>query len=126
MAIEGLIWITVLAHYAVLLFLLCGGFLAWRWRWVAVPHALMAGWAALILTAPVNCPLTALENLLRARAGQGPLPGGFIDTYVTGVLYPTQDVAVVRWLVVAVVLVSWVGAFLRWFPYASVQARHPK
>jgi hypothetical protein len=114
MAIQGLIGVTVFAHFAVLVFLLFGGFLAWRWGWVIVPHVVMAGWAALIVTAPVNCPLTALENFLRARAGESPLAGGFIDTYLTGVLYPTQDVVLVRWLVALVVLTSWVGAFIRW------------
>ncbi|GDY33249.1 hypothetical protein GTS_48820 [Gandjariella thermophila] len=125
MAIQVLIGATVLVHFAVLVFLLLGGFLAWRWGWVIIPHVLMAGWAALIVTAPVTCPLTALENFLRARAGESPLEGGFIDTYVTGVLYPTQDVALVRWLVALVVIISWVGAFVRWL-HASGEVRHPR
>src|SRR5919204_1688079 len=99
MAIQVLIGATVAVHYAVLVFLMFGGFLAWRWQRVLVPHMLVVGWGLLVIAAPVSCPLTALENFFRARIGRAPLDGGFIDTYVTGVLYPSQDVELVRWLV---------------------------
>jgi len=114
MAIQVLIGATVGVHYAVLVFLMFGGFLAWRWQWVLVPHVLMVVWGVLVISAPVTCPLTALENFLRARAGRSPLEGGFIDTYVTGILYPSQDVGLVRWLVALVVLTSWAGVYVRW------------
>ena len=34
------------------------------------------------------CPLTPLENALRARAGQQGYAGGFIEHYLTAAIYP--------------------------------------
>jgi hypothetical protein len=35
-----------------------------------------------------TCPLTPLENALRARAGQAGYSGGFVDHYITRLVYP--------------------------------------
>lgn len=105
--------VVVVVHFAFLLFVVFGGFLAWRWRWVIWPHVVAAGWGAVIITLGVNCPLTHVENGLRRRAGQAELAGGFIDTYVQGVLYPERLVGLARGLVVLVVLLSWAGLVLR-------------
>ena len=57
-----------------------------------------------------GCPLTYLENSMRVRGGDGALPSsGFIDHYITGVLYPRSALDVVRVLVIVIVAVSWVG-----------------
>jgi len=34
------------------------------------------------------CPLTPIENALRARGGAGGYAGGFVDHYVTPLIYP--------------------------------------
>ena len=78
---------AMLVHFVVLLYLVFGGFLAWRWRWTIVPHVAMVSWGVLILLAVVDCPLTSLEDWARRRAGEQGLPRGFIDTYLTGVIY---------------------------------------
>ncbi|HEV7205863.1 MAG TPA: DUF2784 domain-containing protein [Jatrophihabitans sp.] len=96
-------------HYVFLAYLLAGGFLAWRWRWSIVPHVLAAVWATLILTTRVPCPLTALQNNFRERAGQRPISGGFIEHYVRGVLYPAAYEHEAQALLGLVVLASWIG-----------------
>ncbi|MEV0644223.1 DUF2784 domain-containing protein [Phytomonospora sp. NPDC050363] len=101
---------VMLLHFAVLLYLAFGGFLAWRWPKAWFGHLAMVCWGLLAVVYPVVCPLTHLENEARAKAGQSGLePGGFIDTYIEDVIYPEERTVLVRWLVVAVVAFSWAG-----------------
>jgi len=67
-------------HFAFLIFVVVGGFLAWRWPGVILVHAMAASWGLLVLAASLECPLTYAEDYLRRQAGQPGLPGGFIDT----------------------------------------------
>jgi hypothetical protein len=55
---------------------------------VAVLHLPAAAWGALIEFQGWICPLTPLENSLRASAGQAGYRGGFIEHYLLPVLYP--------------------------------------
>jgi Protein of Unknown function (DUF2784) len=78
----------VLVHVSFVAFVMLGGFLALRWRrvvWVHVPAAI---WGVLIEYAGWICPLTPLENSLRAKAGEAAYSGDFIGHYVLRVLYP--------------------------------------
>jgi len=110
---RALVTAIVLAHFAYLGFVVFGGFLAWRWPRMIWLHALTAVWGVLIVSNAVNCPLTWAENWARRRAGEPRLSTGFIDTYVTGVLYPARYLNVVRLLAAVVVLVSWLGWWYR-------------
>ncbi|MGI8760478.1 MAG: DUF2784 domain-containing protein [Jatrophihabitantaceae bacterium] len=105
---------VVLVHFGFLAYLIAGGFLAWRWPWTIWLHALAAGWAFLIVVVRVDCPLTALQNVFRAHAGQRRLGAGFIDTYVRGTFYPQGERMAAQAAVGVVVLGSWIGfAILR-------------
>ena len=103
---------VMLAHFAFLVFLALGGFLAWRYRWVFVPHAAAVGWAMLSI-AGAQCPLTAWEDGLRRLGGEQGLPRGFIDTYLTGVVYPADDLLAAQLLVALPAAASWVGLAIR-------------
>lgn len=107
--------ITVAVHYLVMGYIVFGGFLAWRWRWTIVTHGLFICWAVITLVFPwANCPLTLAENYFRQQGGLPQLNGGFIDTYITGILYPTNDVHLVQIIAGLLVLGSWIGfALLR-------------
>jgi hypothetical protein len=79
---------AALAHAAFVAFVVLGGLLAWRRPglvWVHVPCAL---WAAALEFGGWICPLTPLENALRARAGLQGYRGGFVEHYVIPILYP--------------------------------------
>ena len=78
----------VLLHGAFIAFVVFGGWLAWRWRWVAWVHVPCAAWGAMVEVAGWVCPLTPLENAFRARAGQAGYRGGFIEHYVVPAIYP--------------------------------------
>jgi hypothetical protein len=101
--------IVIALHYGFLLYLIVGGFIAWRWPWTIVAHLLAAVWAVFIVATSVECPLTALQNVIREHAGQARLRGGFIDLYVQGVLYPSGWDMVSQIVVGLVVLGSWIG-----------------
>ena len=79
---------VVAVHAAFVLFVVLGGFLAWRWRRVAWAHVPCALWGAAIEYGGWICPLTPLESALRARAGLQGYAGGFIEHYVIPALYP--------------------------------------
>jgi hypothetical protein len=80
---------VVVVHALFILFVVCGGFLAWRRRWVAAIHVPCAVWGVLIEYRGWICPLTPLENALRARAGEAGYGGGFVEHYVLPAIYPS-------------------------------------
>lgn len=80
--------VVVVVHGAFVLFVMVGAFLALRWRWVVWLHLPAAIWGVLIEYAGWICPLTPLENALRARAGESGYTGDFIEHYLLRALYP--------------------------------------
>jgi prepilin signal peptidase PulO-like enzyme (type II secretory pathway) len=105
--------VTVGVHYLAMAYIVFGGFVVWRWRRTLLVHAAAIVWAVISLSTPVTCPLTWLENYFRRVGGLPQLKGGFIDTYLTGVLYPGNDVLLVQIIVGLIVIVSWIGIYLR-------------
>lgn len=79
---------VVLVHALFIVFVVLGGFLAWRWRWVAAVHIPCAIWGVVIEYRGGICPLTPLENALRAKAGQQGYSGGFVEHYLLPTIYP--------------------------------------
>ena len=104
--------VVMVAHFVFLVFLTLGGFLAWRFRWVLVPHTGAVVWAVLSV-AGVECPLTGWEDGLRRLGGEQGLPRGFIDTYLTDVVYPQEHLLAAQLLVTGLVAASWVGLAVR-------------
>jgi len=80
--------IVVVIHFAFTIFVLLGGILTIWWRKVIWLHIPAAVWGALIEFAGWICPLTPLENRLRAKGGEAGYPGGFVEEYVLPVIYP--------------------------------------
>jgi hypothetical protein len=102
--------VVVVVHLLFVLFVCLGGLLVLRWPRVAWLHLPAAIWGALIEFTGWICPLTPLEDRFRTgSAGDGGM--GFIERYVTFVLYPeglTRRAQIVLGL--AVVLVN-VGVY---------------
>ena len=104
---------TMLLHFAFLAYVVSGGFLAWRWPRAIWPHLLAAGWGLFSLAFGLSCPLTWVEDWSRRRAGGSGLSNGFIDTYLTGIVYPERYTGLLQSLAAAVVGVSWLRLLLR-------------
>jgi hypothetical protein len=106
---------TMIAHFAYLGYVAFGGFLAWRWPRTLWLHLSATIWGFATILVGLNCPLTYIEDWSRRRAGQPGLPpGGFIDHYLEGVVYPERFTVLIRLLVTLAVIVSWAGVYLRW------------
>jgi hypothetical protein len=81
---------VVLLHLSFVFFVVGGGFLCWRWRWLAWIHAPSAIWGVAIEFGGWICPLTPLENHLRRRAGEAAYAGDFVQHHVLPLLYPVN------------------------------------
>ena len=79
---------VLMMHGAFIAFVIVGGVLVWRWPRIAYVHIAVAAWGTWVMVSGTICPLTPLENELRVAAGLAGYEGGFIDHYVTGVIYP--------------------------------------
>lgn len=113
MRYDWLVTVILTVHFGYLAYVVLGGFLAWRWPRAYFVHLAAAVWGILIVFAVVDCPLTYAENWARGRAGQERVTG-FIDHYITGVLYPQRYLHQAQAAAAAVVLISWAGALLLW------------
>jgi hypothetical protein len=79
---------VVLLHLTFVAFVVLGGVLVRRHRWVAWVHVPVFAWGALIEFAGWICPLTPLENAWRQRGGAAGYAGGFVEHYLLPLLYP--------------------------------------
>mgnify|MGYP001337932444 FL=1 len=80
--------LVLIVHLAFVAFVLCGGLLVLRWRWVAWLHLPAVAWGAIVEFTGWICPLTPLENWLRAQGGETSYRSDFIAQYLLPVLYP--------------------------------------
>ena len=97
--------VVVLIHGAFVAFVILGAFIALRWRWLVWVHLPAAIWGVLIEYAGWICPLTPLENALRARAGESGYSGDFIEHYILRALYPHGLTPATRWILGSIALV---------------------
>ena len=80
--------LVVAAHIAFVAFVAIGGLFVLRWRKLLYLHLAAIGWAVYVEWSGAICPLTPLENTLRAAAGLEAYAGDFVAEYVFPVLYP--------------------------------------
>ena len=96
--------LILVLHLGFIVFVVAGGLLALRWRWVALVHLPASAWGVFVelagnknakikiaqwfeITGKV-CPLTPFENVLRQSAGASGYEGGFIEHYLIPLIYP--------------------------------------
>jgi hypothetical protein len=91
----------VILHFGFTAFVILGGFLVWRWPFMAAWHLPALAWGCWIELSGAICPLTPLENYLRLRGGEAGYAGGFLAHYLSGVLYPEGLTAHVQWTLAA-------------------------
>ena len=102
---------VLVIHFCFVLFTVFGGLLVLRRRWIAALHLPAVVWGILIEFFWWTCPLTTIENMLRQRGGESGYDGGFIDYFVSLVLYmplaPSVRFALGFALIVLNVLFYW-------------------
>jgi len=80
----------VLLHLGYVMFVVIGGLLVFRWRWISLLHLPAVVWSVLLELRGWLCPLTPLELMFREAGGQAGYSGGFIEQYILPVLYPVE------------------------------------
>jgi hypothetical protein len=78
----------LLCHLAFILFAAFGALLALKWRWLLFLQLPAAAWGFFVEYSGRICPLTALENYFRHRAGQAGFSEDFIQHYLLATIYP--------------------------------------
>jgi Protein of Unknown function (DUF2784) len=104
----------VVVHFAFTGFVIFGGFLSWRWPRVAFAHLPALLWGCWVEVSGAICPLTPLENHLRALAGESGYRGGFLAHYVVAVLYPEGLTLHVQWVLAGLLIAINALAYGRW------------
>ena len=94
----------VVTHFAFTAFVIFGGFLTWRWRWIVFAHLPALAWGVWVEVSATICPLTPLENHLRHLAGESAYSGGFLAHYLVAVLYPPGLTWRIQWVLAGVLV----------------------
>lgn len=80
--------LILIAHLCFILFAVFGGLAVLRRRWIWKLHLPALVWGFLVQYFVWFCPLTTWENYFRARGGEAGYEGGFIEHYVSMIVYP--------------------------------------
>jgi hypothetical protein len=104
---------VLVLHLGFILFVVLGGFLVLRWPRLAWLHVPVFLWGAAIEFGGWICPLTPLEKSLRDQGGEGAYAGGFIEHYVTAMIYPEGLTRSTQLLIGAGVLAINAAIYLR-------------
>jgi len=78
----------LIVHLCFILFAVFGGLLVLYRRWIWKLHLPALVWAFLVQYFVWFCPLTTWENYFRALGGEAGYEGGFIEHYVSAIIYP--------------------------------------
>lgn len=81
---------VLVAHLGFIVFATLGALLLWRWPRLVWLHLPALAWGLWIELSHGLCPLTAIENALRACAGRSRYAGGFIEHHLLPLIYPSQ------------------------------------
>lgn len=103
--------LVLILHLAFVVFVLCGGLFALKWRWIAWVHLPAAVWGAVVEFTGWICPLTPLENWLRAQGGEATYRSDFIAQYLIPILYPEELARSIQLLLGTVVVVLNAGVY---------------
>jgi Protein of Unknown function (DUF2784) len=79
---------VLVLHGLFIIWVVLGGLAVIARPWLAWLHLPAAAWGVWISWSGRVCPLTPLEQSLRRAAGQAGYEGGFVEHYLTAVIYP--------------------------------------
>ncbi len=82
--------LVILVHVAFIAFVLFGGLLAFRWRWMPWAHLPAMVWGTAVELFGWVCPLTPLENILRRAGGGAGYSVSFVERYLVPLVYPAE------------------------------------
>jgi Na+-transporting NADH:ubiquinone oxidoreductase subunit NqrB len=80
--------LILILHFCFVLFAILGGLMVLRWRWMWKFHLPALAWSFLVQYFVWICPLTDWENHFRGLGGEAGYEGGFIEYFISAILYP--------------------------------------
>ena len=104
---------VLVLHLAFIAFVVLGGFMVLRFPALAWIHVPAVVWGVATEFLHLVCPLTPLENHLRALGGEAGYGGGFIAHYLTAWIYPVGLTPGIQWLLGLAVIVINLAIYLR-------------
>jgi len=115
--------LTILTHFAFIIFVVVGGFFVYRRRWLMIPHLIAILWAVYVeLTPGIICPLTSLENYFALRADIATYEEDFVTRYLVPVIYQENLTPNIQFMLAAVVVfVNIVAYIIIWRKYKSAE-----
>ena len=108
---QALATAVVVLHVAFVLFVVFGSIWVLRRPKAAYAHLAAVVWAVYVEWSGAICPLTPLENSLRATAGLQAYAGDFVANYIFPLLYPDGLTRTAQFVIGLVVLAVNVGAY---------------
>jgi hypothetical protein len=109
---------VVFVHLLFILFVILGGLLVLKWKWVAYLHIPSAIWGVIIEFVGWICPLTPLENRLRHLGGESGYSGDFVEQYIIPLVYPsglTREIQIMLGIAVIVINMAVYFVVIRWW-----------
>lgn len=106
---------VLVLHLGFILFVVLGGFLVLRRPRLAWLHVPVFLWGAAIEFGGWICPLTPLEKWLRERGGEVAYAGGFVEHYLTALIYPVGLTRNIQLLIGAGVLAINAAIYLKFW-----------
>jgi hypothetical protein len=79
--------LVLIIHFCFVLFVVLGGLLVLRWPSILWLHLPAFMWGILVQCFFWACPLTPLENWFRCSGGEVEYSGGFVEHYISAILY---------------------------------------
>ncbi len=89
MIYRGLADLIFISHFCFVLFVIFGGALVLYRRFFLRLHIPALLWGILVELFQLPCPLTTVENQFRRLGGEAGYAGGFVEYYISAVIYPS-------------------------------------
>lgn len=108
--------LTVIIHFLFILFVIGGGFLAYKGKFIRGLHLSAVIWAVYAEISPgVICPLTTIENYFGYHAGLATYKEDFITRYLIPVIYQENVPNTIQLTLVILVILINLVAYLLYF-----------
>ena len=117
--------VLVIVHLAFIVFVMLGGLLLLKWRWLIYLHLPAVAWGILVELFGWLCPLTPLEQHFRILAGETGYSGGFVQHYLLPVIYPaglTREVQIL--IAISVIAINLAIYSMIYVKYQHGRRRH--
>lgn len=104
--------LVMLIHFLFIAFVTVGALLLWKYPRLLWLHVVAVIWAVYIQSTGGYCPLTPLENGLRAQSGRATYDESFVEHYLGAIIYP-GDMPSEAHIVIAIAIFAFnVAAYL--------------